>query len=143
MTFTKASVQADLIAILRAHVGGEIEIAAESTISGDLGVGSEPETTQKQDEAIPPVRVEAAADEHLLAVPSPMADLPFGASFGTLHVGGLLAGESYRLAITGNVSGFGNYDVKVGITPVPGAMLLLGPALAGLGFMGFRRSQTA
>jgi hypothetical protein len=66
-----------------------------------------------------------------------------GASFGTLHVVGLLAGESYRLAITGNVSGFGNYDVKVGITPVPGALLLLGPALAGLGFVGYRRSQTA
>jgi hypothetical protein len=71
-----------------------------------------------------------------------LTSLP-GASFGTLDVPGLTAGAAYRLAITGNVTGFGNYDGKLSVTPIPGAMLLLGPALAGLGFVGYRRSQTA
>ena len=53
---------------------------------GDAGVGSEPETGPSvQDEAIPPAaRPPSPADEALLAVPSPMADLPAGTSFGTL-----------------------------------------------------------
>ncbi|MET0863931.1 MAG: UvrD-helicase domain-containing protein [Nakamurella sp.] len=59
--------------------------AGSRSISGDAGVGSEPEQAERQDELIPPVRTVADGDDAaLLAVPSPMADLPFGATFGTL-----------------------------------------------------------
>ena len=58
--------------------------AGTGSLSGDPGVGSEPEYTERRDEAIPPVRVRPAADADLLAVPSPMADLPAGTTFGTL-----------------------------------------------------------
>ena len=48
------------------------------------GVSSEPEDGERVDESIePPVPV-ASPDPGLLAVPSPMADLPTGTSFGTL-----------------------------------------------------------
>ncbi|MEP6559942.1 MAG: UvrD-helicase domain-containing protein [Nakamurella sp.] len=59
--------------------------AGTRSISGDAGVGSEPEQLERQDELIRPVR-STADDENaaLLAVPSPMADLPYGATFGTL-----------------------------------------------------------
>jgi exodeoxyribonuclease V beta subunit len=48
------------------------------------GVGSEPETGEREDEAVPGVPAAAAGDLALLAVPSPMADLPAGTAFGTL-----------------------------------------------------------
>ncbi|HZM68025.1 MAG TPA: hypothetical protein VFC16_17185, partial [Nakamurella sp.] len=53
-------------------------------VVGGAGVGSEPESTERQDEAIPVVRTGSAVDDALQAVPSPMADLPYGTSFGTL-----------------------------------------------------------
>jgi exodeoxyribonuclease V beta subunit len=58
--------------------------AGQPIVAGDPGVGSEPEATERQDEAIPLIRTAAVAGDPLLAVPSPMADLPAGASFGTL-----------------------------------------------------------
>ncbi len=60
------------------------EGAGAAFASGDAGVGSEPETAERQDEAIPLSRSGSGADEALLSVPSPMADLPAGTSFGTL-----------------------------------------------------------
>lgn len=67
---------------------------------------------------------------------------------GTALASGILsfaasAGGSYILALAGNVKGLigGNYAGGVALTPIPGAVLLLGPALAGLGFVGFRRRQ--
>lgn len=36
----------------------------------------------------------------------------------------------------------GSYSATVTITPIPGAVLLLGPALAGMGYMGWRKKQT-
>lgn len=47
------------------------------------GVGSEPEVEPKDDEDLPPV-VEVAEPDPALAVPSPMAGLPVGATFGSL-----------------------------------------------------------
>jgi exodeoxyribonuclease V beta subunit len=58
--------------------------AGTGSISGDAGVGSEPESAERQDETIPPVRATPVADDALLAVPSPMAELPYGTTFGTL-----------------------------------------------------------
>jgi len=58
--------------------------AVTGAATGDSGVGSEPETAEREDEAIPLLRSGFATDEALLAVPSPMADLPAGTSFGTL-----------------------------------------------------------
>ena len=53
------------------------------------------------------------------------------------------AGTSYYVKFTGAVGGSlgGNYTGNVAFTPIPGALLLLGPALAGLGFVGYRRSR--
>jgi exodeoxyribonuclease V beta subunit len=51
------------------------------------GVASEPEVTERQDEPPEPSIVPAGASDEssaLRAVPSPMADLPAGAAFGTL-----------------------------------------------------------
>ena len=55
------------------------------------------------------------------------------------------AGGNYVLALAGNVKGLigGNYAGAVALTPIPGALLLLGPALAGLGYVGVRRRQNA
>ncbi len=58
--------------------------ASTGSISGDAGVGSEPEHTERRDEAIPVLRMPAPADADLMAVRSPMADLPAGTTFGTL-----------------------------------------------------------
>ena len=70
------------------HGGGASADAAAPVALGPAGgaggVGSEPESTERQDEAIPAIRVPVDADNDLLAVPSPMADLPAGATFGTL-----------------------------------------------------------
>ena len=55
--------------------------------TGHEGVGSEPETGERDDEVIAETAVTAAdpgVDAALRAVPSPMADLPAGTSFGTL-----------------------------------------------------------
>ena len=61
-----------------------------------------------------------------------------------LLVATLMAGLDYTLRITGRTNGRlgGNYKVDLAVTPVPGALLLLGPALAGLGYVGIRRRQT-
>jgi exodeoxyribonuclease V beta subunit len=49
------------------------------------GVGSEPETGEREDESIPPVADGAGpAPDRLLQRPSPMAELPGGTTFGTL-----------------------------------------------------------
>lgn len=47
------------------------------------GVGSEPEVEPKDDEDLPPI-VDVAEHDPALAVPSPMAGLPVGATFGSL-----------------------------------------------------------
>jgi exodeoxyribonuclease V beta subunit len=55
--------------------------------AAEPGVSSEPEAEERQDEPVPTAPPEAPADlldEALRAVPSPMADLPTGAAFGTL-----------------------------------------------------------
>jgi exodeoxyribonuclease V beta subunit len=55
--------------------------------AGEPGVSSEPEVEERQDEpvlAAPPEAPADLLDEALRAVPSPMADLPSGAAFGTL-----------------------------------------------------------
>jgi hypothetical protein len=56
-----------------------------------------------------------------------------------------LAGGAYYVDFDGIVSGTlgGNYTGNIALTPIPGAILLLGPALAGLGYVGYRRKQTA
>ncbi|HEY5878452.1 MAG TPA: UvrD-helicase domain-containing protein [Nakamurella sp.] len=54
---------------------------------GDPGVASEPEFTQRDDEEVAaplPVPIEDGSAARLRSVPSPMADLPVGATFGTL-----------------------------------------------------------
>jgi hypothetical protein len=53
------------------------------------------------------------------------------------------AGQAFYVVFSGNVTGSlgGNYTGNVALTPIPGALLLLGPALAGLGFVGYRRKQ--
>ncbi len=54
-------------------------------LAGDDGVGSEPEFTQRDDEVLDAVpRPAETAGGDLRSAPSPMADLPVGASFGTL-----------------------------------------------------------
>jgi hypothetical protein len=56
--------------------------------------------------------------------------------------GALLAGPNANtLVITGLTTGSigGNYKADIAVTPIPGAILLLGPALAGLGYVGYRR----
>jgi hypothetical protein len=52
-----------------------------------------------------------------------------------------LAGGNYFVRFTGFASGSGggNYTANIGITPIPGAIALFVPALAGLGYM--RRRQ--
>ncbi len=61
-----------------------VDAVASGVVAGEAGVGSEPETAERADEAIPLLHSDSVADEALLAVPSPMADLPAGTSFGTL-----------------------------------------------------------
>jgi exodeoxyribonuclease V beta subunit len=67
--------------------------AGTGALSGDPGVGSEPEQTERRDEAIPVGRTSAAnrgagpteeSAAQLRAVRSPMSDLPAGTTFGTL-----------------------------------------------------------
>ncbi len=69
--------------------------AGTGSLSGDPGVGSEPEQLERRDEAIPVVRVGADHDPSagendggdeaaLRAVRSPMSELPAGTTFGTL-----------------------------------------------------------
>ena len=67
--------------------------AGTGSLSGDPGVGSEPEQTERRDETIPVVRTSAgngaaglagALAAELRAARSPMAGLPAGTTFGTL-----------------------------------------------------------
>ena len=54
-------------------------------------------------------------------------------------------GGSYFVQFAGVASGLmgGNYTANIAITPIPAAVLLMAPALAGLGFAGYRRRKTA
>jgi exodeoxyribonuclease V beta subunit len=67
---------------------GPPDLPAAGSLSGDPGVGSEPEFTERADEevggAIGILRRVAADDDRLRAISSPMAGLPVGADFGTL-----------------------------------------------------------
>ena len=64
---------------------GQDPLDPAGTVSGTGGgVDSEPEETERDDEAIGAVAVEAGDEGALLAVPAPMRDLPTGAAFGTL-----------------------------------------------------------
>lgn len=56
---------------------------AHAAVAERHGVGSEPESAERDDEAMAPVTVTAPATP-VEAVQSPMADLPTGAAFGTL-----------------------------------------------------------
>ncbi|MGS0688613.1 UvrD-helicase domain-containing protein [Nakamurella sp. GG22] len=58
--------------------------AGTGSLSGDPGVGSEPEQIERADEAIPAIRSATGGDAALRAVRSPMSDLPAGTTFGTL-----------------------------------------------------------
>jgi exodeoxyribonuclease V beta subunit len=63
--------------------------AAGERAAAAAGVGSEPETGEREDEQVPdaaggPGAADDPAHAALLAVPSPMADLPSGTAFGTL-----------------------------------------------------------
>jgi len=59
-------------------------LAAAGDAGVHSGVGSEPETGEREDEAVPVVVVPTGTQQELLDVPSPMADLPGGTAFGTL-----------------------------------------------------------
>ena len=79
----------------------------------------------------------------------PPTFIPIGTSFppGIIVSGaafaGLAAGD-YTLEVTGTIFGAtANYDVKVGITPIPAAAMMLAPALIGLGYFGYRRRAGA
>jgi exodeoxyribonuclease V beta subunit len=58
--------------------------AAAGEHAPQAGVASEPEDGERDDEALEAASTPGAADPGLLAIPSPMADLPAGTSFGTL-----------------------------------------------------------
>jgi exodeoxyribonuclease V beta subunit len=63
--------------------GDHVSAPVGGPSAGDDGVGSEPEFTQRDDEildAVPPPADSALGE----SMPSPMADLPVGATFGTL-----------------------------------------------------------
>jgi len=57
------------------------------------------------------------------------------------------AGADYFVRFLGTATGAlgGNYtaNLSFAVTPIPGAILLIAPALAGLGFAGYRRRRTA
>lgn len=71
-------------------------------------------------------------------VSDPFAGFLVGIATSSLSAMGL-AGGAYTLVITGNIISTGNYDLKLGVTPLLAAALLLGPALAGLGVAVRRR----
>ena len=58
-------------------------LAAAGELS-HAGVSSEPEDGERDDETLDPAVSPTVGDSTLLAIPSPMADLPAGTSFGTL-----------------------------------------------------------
>ena len=64
-----------------------------------------------------------------------------GTITGSLAFSGLTPGNKYTLDVHGNIFAgkTGNYDLKVGFTPIPSAVLLLGSALVGVGYFGYRR----
>jgi hypothetical protein len=66
-------------------------------------------------------------------------DVGIIASFGNLLSGSYLVRTAGTFVGTGSASIGGN----VSLTPIPGAVLLLGSALAGLGAIGARRRQSA
>jgi hypothetical protein len=55
------------------------------------------------------------------------------------------AGGSYYVTFTGTATGIagGNYAANIAITPIPAAILLLAPAVAGLGLVAYRRRTRA
>jgi len=62
-----------------------------------------------------------------------------GTVSGSLSFAGLTPGNKYTLDIFGTPRGTVNYDLKAVFTPIPSAVLLLGSALAGVGYLGYRR----
>ena len=66
---------------------------------------------------------------------------------GTFTYSGLLAAADYLISVSGNVLGSdgGLYKITVAAatTPIPGALLLFGTALGGMGFVGFRRRRSS
>jgi hypothetical protein len=73
----------------------------------------------------------------------PNFDTP-GVISSALSFAGLTPGESYKIVFSGTIfAEAANYDFKMAVTPIPAAALLLAPALAGLGYAGYRRRQTA
>lgn len=66
-----------------------------------------------------------------------------GFAHSTLSFGGLVDGGLYELRLTANNTATSHYilDAKLSAVPLPGAILLLGPALAGLGCCNWRRAR--
>jgi hypothetical protein len=65
--------------------------------------------------------------------------LSVGIARSSLTFAGLVAGQNYKLLITGNSITNGNYDVKVDFTPIPAAASLMLTALGGLAIVRYRR----
>ncbi len=62
-----------------------VEVAAAPALSGVGGVTSEPEVLAREDEEVGPAAIAAAVDGPTASAPvSPMAELPVGATFGSL-----------------------------------------------------------
>lgn len=67
-----------------------------------------------------------------------------GTVSSSLVFAGLTAGATYTIKIAGTIFGdAAAYQVAISITPIPAALLMLAPALAGLGYVGYRRRKAA
>ncbi|WP_308283024.1 UvrD-helicase domain-containing protein [Pseudonocardia nigra] len=108
---------------------------------GAPGVASEPEEAGTDDEA--PVEVTPAAADGLVAMPSPMADLPVGAGFGTLVHAVFEAADLTAPDLAGELIGHAREQLArhptAGVEPaalaaalLPSARTPLGPLAGGL-----------